>query len=132
MQGETDLPRGTETILVVEDDAETRSMAVQELKSLGYYVLQAANGDEALRVIIGHGGRPIDLLFANLAMPRTGGRELACWLQDVYPETKVLFSRSVTNSDKIRQELLNSQVNFLEKPYTPVSLAQKVRSILEI
>lgn len=127
-----DLPRGTETVLVVEDDAEMRAMAVQVLKRLGYYVLQAANGDEALQVIIGHAGRPIHLLFADLAMPRMGGRELARWLKDVYPETKVLFSRSATDSDNVHQELVDSQANFLGKPYTPASLAQRVRRVLDM
>jgi CheY-like chemotaxis protein len=130
--GPMDLPGGTETILVVEDDAETRAMAVHVLEGLGYSVLEAVDGDEAWRVIIAHAGRPIHLLFTNLAMPHMGGRELAQWLQDVYPETKLLFSHSTTDGDDVRDGLLDSEARLLGKPYTPDTLARAVRSVLDM
>jgi CheY-like chemotaxis protein len=125
------LPRGTETILLVEDDPAVREMAVTLLKRLGYTVLAAANGIETLSLRqqrdIGH----IDLLFTDVVMPHMSGKELSDRLRALYPYTRILFTSAYTENAIVHQGVLDKGVILLQKPFTPGALAYKVREVLD-
>ncbi len=126
-----DLPRGTETILLVEDDPALREMAATLLRRLGYTVLAAANGIEALslkhRRDIGH----IDLLFSDVVMPHMSGKELSERMRAIYPHTRILFTSAYTENAIIHQGVLNKGLALLQKPFTPSALAHKLREVLD-
>ncbi|MBP3954813.1 PAS domain S-box protein [Gemmata sp. G18] len=124
------LPRGTETVLVVEDDAAVRALTRHILQSAGYAVLEAAGGDEALRVAADHAGR-IDLLVTDVVMPGLGGRAAAERLAERHPGLRVLFVSGYTDDAVVRHGVLHESVNFLQKPFTPAALAWKVREVLD-
>ena len=124
------LPRGTETILVAEDEPSVRSVAVRILRGLGYTVLETGNGDQALRVAQKHQGQ-IQLLLTDVVMPRMDGQELATRLRVVHPSIKVVFVSGYTEDGTIRRGVLEEGVAFLQKPFTALSLAQKVREVLD-
>ncbi len=125
-----DMPRGTETILLVEDESVVRELSSSVLRELGYTVLEAANGDEALRLAQQHGEHDVDLLLTDVVMPQMGGRELADKLRAIHPNTKVLFTSGYTE-DAVQQRGINDPtIEFLQKPYRPDSLARKVREVL--
>ena len=123
-------PRGNETILLVEDEEGVRVLASRVLESCGYRVLTASNGAEALRVIEQCPDR-VDLLMTDVVMPLMGGRELADTLRPRFPQMKMLFSSGYTNDSVVRYGLSQENVEFLQKPYNPASLARKVRQILD-
>jgi C4-dicarboxylate-specific signal transduction histidine kinase len=124
------LPRGGETILLVEDDPALREMAGTLLKRLGYTVWVAANGIEALSLKqqrnVGH----IDLLFTDVVMPHMSGKELADRVAALYPHTKILFTTAYTESAIVHQGVLDAGVALLKKPFTPSALARKIREVL--
>lgn len=121
--------RGTETILVVEDHDEVRQFTATALRSLGYRVLEAASGDEALAIAEHYAG-PIELLLTDVVMPQMNGRELQSRLQPSRPEVKVLFMSGYTKNVIANRGVLYEGVNFLAKPFTPHALARKVRTVL--
>jgi PAS domain S-box-containing protein len=126
-----DLPRGTETILLVEDDPALLEMAATLLRRLDYTVLAAANGIEALslkqRRDIGH----IDLLFTDVVMPHMNGKELADRVRALYPHTRILFTSAYTENAIVHQGVLDKGVSLLQKPFTPSALAHKLREVLD-
>ncbi len=126
-----DLPRGTETILLVEDDSALRAMAATLLGRLGYTVLTAANGIEALNLKQQPATGHIDLLFTDVVMPHMSGKELADRVQALYPHTKILFTSAYTENAIVHQGVLNKDVALLQKPFTPSALAHKVRAVLD-
>jgi len=126
-----DLPRGTETVLLVEDDPALREMAAALLKRLGYTVFTAANGVEALSLKNESGTGHIDLLFTDVVMPHMSGRELADRVRALYPHTKILFTSSYTENAIVHQGVLDKGVALLQKPFTPSALARKVREVLD-
>ncbi|HAO79672.1 MAG TPA: hypothetical protein DCQ92_11985 [Verrucomicrobia subdivision 3 bacterium] len=126
-----DLPRGTETILLVEDDPAMREMAATLLRRLGYTVLAAANGVEALRLKQQRGSGHIDLLFTDVVMPHMSGKELADRVQALSPHTRILFTSGYTENTIVQQGGLNPGAAFLQKPFTPSALARKVREVLD-
>jgi len=126
-----DLPRGTETILLVEDDPALREMAATLLRRLGYTVLTAANGIEALSVKHERSTGHIDLLFTDVVMPHMSGKELADRVRALYPYTKILFTSAYTENAIVHQGVLNKGVNLLQKPFTPSALAHKLREVLD-
>jgi two-component system cell cycle sensor histidine kinase/response regulator CckA len=126
-----DLPRGTETILLVEDDPDLREMASTLLRRLGYTVLPAANGVEALSLKQQHGIGHIDLLFTDVVMPHMSGKELSERVRASYPHTRVLFTSAYTENAIIHQGLLNKGLALLQKPFTPSALARKLREVLD-
>jgi PAS domain S-box-containing protein len=125
------LPRGTETILLVEDDPALREMAGALLRRQGYTVWTAANGIEALNQKQKEGVGHIDLLLTDLVMPHMGGKELADRVEALYPHTKILFTSAYTENTIIQQGVLTKGVELLQKPFTPSALARKVREVLE-
>jgi two-component system cell cycle sensor histidine kinase/response regulator CckA len=124
-----EIPRGNETILLVEDQNDVRTLARHLLESRGYSVFEAANGIEALGVMNSHGER-IDLLLSDVVMPGMGGRELAEKVVAAHPDMKVLFVSGYTDDAVMRQGISASQTNFLQKPFTGETLHLKVRTIL--
>jgi CheY-like chemotaxis protein len=125
------LPRGTETLLVVEDEPSVRQLARGVLETQGYEVLSASNGQDALRVAHGHKGSPIRLVVTDVIMPQMGGKVMAEWLKTTYPDLKVLFTSGYTGDTIAHHGVLDAGVEFLPKPYTPAILARKVREVLD-
>ena len=125
----TEIPRGNETILVVEDEPAVRSVTVRILELLGYQVLQAGNGAEALEVLGAHAGA-IDLLFTDIVMPVMDGRTLANRVRKILPAAGILFTSGYAfESSQDDSGQLN--VPILDKPFTPEELAHAVRKVLD-
>jgi PAS domain S-box-containing protein len=125
-----DLPHGTETILLVEDDQALREMAATLLRRLGYTVFAASNGVEALSLKHERSTGHIDLLFTDVVMPHMSGKELADRVRALYPHTKILFTSAYTENAIVHQGVLDKGVALLQKPFTPSALANKVREVL--
>jgi two-component system cell cycle sensor histidine kinase/response regulator CckA len=125
------LPRGTETLLFVEDDPSIRRLSVKVLESLGYEVLSASNGHDGWRAAQQHTGKPIRLAITDVVMPRMGGKAMADWLQASFPDIKILFTSGYPDSTIAHHGVLEAQVELIPKPYTPSVLAHRVREILE-
>ena len=121
---------GHETILVVEDDPLIRKLAARVLERLGYTVLQAENGFFAMEVVRCHPGE-IMLLLSDVVMPLMNGQALAERLLAARPGLKVLYVSGYTDNLLVQREVEDRSVAFLQKPYTPSSLAQKVRDVLD-
>jgi two-component system, cell cycle sensor histidine kinase and response regulator CckA len=122
--------RGSETILVAEDEDGVRSLTREVLEKYGYTVLEASNGEEALKVAERHQG-PLDLLLSDVVMPRMGGPELAQELLARRPAVKVLYMSGYTDHPMVRRGVVNAGVAFLQKPFTPTVLVSRIREILE-
>ena len=125
------LPTGTETILVLEDDISVRHLAVRVLRSLGYEVLEAANGDDAQQLIARRNGKKIHLLLTDMVLPQMSGRCFADWMNKTNPETKIVFisgylQESLNPGDQRDQEMF-----FLPKPFDQEQLAGKIREALD-
>ena len=125
------LPLGTETVLLVEDEATVRDLASRALYGQGYNVLGAANGDEALRVAQMHAETGIHLLVTDVVMPRLGGEELASRLKTMCPDLKVLFISGYTGNAMIQHGTLKPDMAFLPKPFSLEKLVRKVRQVLD-
>jgi two-component system, cell cycle sensor histidine kinase and response regulator CckA len=124
-------PRGTETLLLVEDEPSVRHLACNVLESQGYTVLRANNGQDALHVARDHTGSPIRLVITDVIMPLMGGKVMAEWLKATYPDLKILFTSGYTDDAIAQHGVLEPDVVFLSKPYTPATLARKVREMLD-
>jgi len=125
--GET---RGTELVLVVEDQEEMRGIAARTLAEEGYGVLQAGNGQEALDLLELE-GRGVALVVSDLAMPQVDGRILGDRLRDLRPDMPVLFMSGYPEEDVSRRGLLEEGRPFIQKPFSPQDLARKVRELLD-
>jgi two-component system cell cycle sensor histidine kinase/response regulator CckA len=119
---------GTESILLVEDAEAVRSAARRILEHRGYRVLEAANGEAALR-LVADPDLAIDLLLTDLVMPGGSGRELAEQFSAARPEGKVLYMSGYTNDAAIHHGILKPGIEYLQKPFSPVTLARKVREV---
>lgn len=124
------LPKGRETVLLVEDEAIVRSVGVKLLSRLGYHVLEAETPEEAM-VISRNREEPIHLLLTDVVLPEENGKELAMRFVQERPETKVLYTSGYPEKIISEQGLLNEGIEFIEKPFTPSKLAVKIREILE-
>jgi len=118
------------TILVAEDEDGVRSLTKEVLEKYGYTVLEASNGEEALKIAERHEG-PLDLLLSDVVMPRMGGPELAQELLARRPAVKVLYMSGYTDHPMVRRGVVNAGVAFLQKPFTPTVLVSRIREILE-
>ncbi len=123
-------PQGSETLLLVEDEDSVRGLARRILEGRGYRVLEAEDAQQALEVADAF-AEPIHLLLTDLVMPGLSGRELAERLQPERPDMKVLYMSGYSDHAVLRDQTLNSGANFLHKPFTPESLASRVRDILD-
>lgn len=121
---------GTEIILLAEDSEALREIASEYLASLGYTVIEAASGSEALRKSSELAGK-IDLLLTDVVMPEMDGRKLADEIVQKRPGIKVLFSSGYTDDAIVRHGVLEPGVCFIQKPYLPKALARKVREVLD-
>ncbi len=121
---------GNETILLVEDDDAVRSLGRFCLQTLGYRVLEASNGQEAILIHEQHQG-PIHLLITDVVMPEMGGRQLAEQLATRTAGMKVLYVSGYTDDAVFRHGVLEAEVAFLQKPFTIAALANKVREVLD-
>jgi nitrogen-specific signal transduction histidine kinase len=128
-QGLTQAPKGSEVILMVEDEEAVRKLARTILEASGYTVLDARNGSEGLALCETHQG-PIDLLVTDVVMPELSGREFAESARKVRPGMKVLFMSGHTR-DVVLKEGIGKGTAFLRKPFAPAELAQKVRDVLD-
>jgi len=131
-QEDTVLPKGTETILLVEDEEAVRKLATNLLRQQGYTVLEASNGEEALQLVQERNPRPeIQLLITDVVMPKMGGWVLANQLEKIYPHLRVLFVSGYTDNTIARQAVLDPGVILLQKPFSPITLAHKIREMLD-
>ena len=123
-------PRGKETILLAEDEEMVRELASVFLRSLGYTILEAKQGNEALLIFGQHKGS-IDLLLTDVVMPGMSGRELAGHLASLGSKMKVLYMSGYTDDAIVRHGVLEKGVEFIQKPFTVARLAKKVRKVLD-
>jgi two-component system cell cycle sensor histidine kinase/response regulator CckA len=123
-------PRGTEIILLTEDDDSVRQVAARILQGQGYCVLQAASAGDALRILTASDVK-LDLLLTDVVLPRMGGRELAERAQKARPGIRVLFVSGYTNDVILQHRLIAHQVALVQKPFTAESLGRKVREVLD-
>ncbi len=124
------LPEGNETILFVEDEGLVRSFGIRVLKRLGYNVISASDGEEALNFAREHEEK-IHLLLTDLVMPNIDGKELAKKLKEERPNIKVLYVSGYSSEITMQHGVLSDETNFLQKPFTIENLAQKVREVLD-
>jgi PAS domain S-box-containing protein len=125
------LPTGTETVLVLEDDVSVRHLSVRVLRSLGYDVIEAANGDDAQRLIDFDTSKHIDLLLTDMVMPQMSGKDFADWMRKASPHTKVVFISGYLEESMHPGDRRGAEMFFLPKPFDPEQLAAKVREALD-
>lgn len=124
------MPRGTETILVVEDEPHIRQLALDCLAYYGYNVMSSANGLEALQ-LIERLRQPVDLILTDVVMPKLSGRELSERITAIEPSIKVLFMSGYTNDAVVNHGVLDGATWFIQKPFTLEALATRVREVLD-
>jgi len=132
VQDDTDhLPKGNETVLLVEDDSSLRALAARVLRYQGYKVLEATNGHEAIGVARENTQERIHLLLTDVVMPYMGGRELVKRMKTLHSEIRVLFISGYTDHAITYHAGLKPGTPFLQKPFSPTALAKKVREVLD-
>jgi CheY-like chemotaxis protein len=124
-----DEPDGMGTVLVVEDEDAVRRLATRILAQGGYSIVEAGSGQEALQLVEGCAAG-VDLLLTDVVMPGMSGPDLATALTLRFPQMKVLYSSGYTDDAVFRHGILASEVAFLQKPYTPASLRERVRQVM--
>jgi len=127
---EQSIPGGSETILLAEDEEGVRDLEVMTLERLGYHVLAAKDGREALEIATAYEGR-IDLLLTDVVMPNMNGRELADRLTEKRLKMRVLFMSGYSNKIDLREKENGNREAFIPKPHSPRDLAVKIRNILD-
>ena len=126
---EPPIPVAGETVMLVEDEAQVRDLEARMLKQLGYTVLAAANGEEAMDICQSHQGR-ISLLVTDVVMPNMSGKQVAEAMLARRPDIKVLYLSGYTDNTISHHGILDSSVDFLTKPFSRETLSRKVRDIL--
>ena len=126
-----DILSGDESILLVEDEESLRKMAKMALEGWGYSVIEAANGNDALSVIEKAEHSKFDCLVTDVIMPQMGGKELSDKLLKKYPKLKILFVSGYSKNTIAHHGVIDEGVSFLQKPFTPQELAQKIRKLLD-
>jgi signal transduction histidine kinase len=127
---EVTIPRGNETILLVEDDPEVRTLTRLILHGQGYTLLEAVNGQEALLLFSRYSG-PIHLVLTDVIMPGLNGKALIQQLRQTQPQIKILFMSGYTDNVIAQHGVLDPGLAFLQKPFSPAILARKVREVLD-
>jgi two-component system cell cycle sensor histidine kinase/response regulator CckA len=122
--------RGTETVLLVEDNDAVRALAREALTRSGYSLFEAVNGEEGLRIATEQRGA-IDLVITDVVMPVMGGRELAARLSLMYPQLKILFTSGYTDDEILKGGTMEPGRSFIQKPFTPESLLRTARAMLD-
>jgi CheY-like chemotaxis protein len=125
------LPPGNETVLLVEDEEGVRTVTREVLSKLGYKVLEAQHGQEALSLCEKQ-SEPIHLMVTDMVMPGMNGRQLASEVRRLYPDLKVLFLSGYSDGALVRNGMLDTSRDFLQKPFTPSDLSSKVREVLSV
>jgi CheY-like chemotaxis protein len=123
------LPRGSEVVLLVEDEKGVRDLAHEYLETVGYQVLDAENSYIALEMAAMHSG-PIHLLLTDVVMPGMGGRELSVRIAGIRPEIKILYMSGYADHAVVHQDILAANAVLLQKPFTLATLAVKLREVL--
>jgi CheY-like chemotaxis protein len=121
---------GTETILLIEDETFVRDLAHRALSSLGYRVLKAVDGPDAIEVARRFDGR-IDLVLSDVVMPHMGVAELSAKLRQMLPSVGILFMSGYSETAVYRHGVIEAGAGLIEKPFTPESLARRVREALD-
>jgi len=129
-QEDMDLLRGSETVLVVEDQDVVRELAVDLLSGLGYSVMEAKDGMVALELCMRYRGK-IQLLLTDVVMPKLGGRELAARVRDLHPETRVLYMSGYADGTIAHHGMLEEGIDLIPKPFTEAGLVKEVRKVLD-
>lgn len=124
------IKRGSETVLLVEDEDMVRKLASELLAESGYTVLEANGGEAAIHLGKEHKAR-IDLLITDVVMPKLSGKEVAEQLQAIHPETRVLFMSGYTDEAIVHHGIVDSGIAFIQKPFSERALAQKIRDVLD-
>src|SRR5258708_23601503 len=124
------VPSGNETILLVEDEEEVRHLIVDVLEMQGYIVLSHSRVTDAIAAWEKH-GETIQLLLTDVIMPQMSGPELAQHLRNLNPQLKVLFISGYANQDDVIRCILEQGAAYIQKPFTPSSLAKKIREVLD-
>ena len=124
------LPQGTETILLVDDDPGIRSLVIATLRPLGYSIVEAGSGKEALQVAANETG-PIDLLLTDVIMPGISGLLLAERLAPSRPDMQVVYMSGYTDNAVADKGILLPGIHFINKPLVPTALARRLRAILD-
>lgn len=124
-------PSGTETVLLAEDDEAIRTLGARVLGALGYNVLVARTGGEALRIVAEYKGK-IDLIATDVVMPEMNGSQLVERVLEARPGIRVLFMSGYTDDEVMRRGVIDGQTAFLQKPFTPDLLAHRVREVLDV
>ena len=127
---QSDSSHGTKTVLLAEDEPVVREFMASVMREVGYNVLQAENGEQALRLFEGSGGQRIDLLLTDIVMPVMGGKELAYRVGSLVPETKIVFCSAYPEKLGVSNGMFDKQIPFLQKPVTVDALKLKVREVL--
>ena len=125
-----EIPRGSEAVLLVEDDSNLRELVARVLRALGYTVYAAGSGGEAL-AIARDCATPIDAVITDVVMPGMNGRELVEKLVEARPRIGFLFMSGYTDDDVLRRGVLHGETAFLQKPFTPDQLARKIRGVID-
>jgi PAS domain S-box-containing protein len=123
--------KGSETILAVEDQMEVRKLVAKILTGQGYTVIEASNGEQAMKAAQENSGKKIHLLLTDVVMPGMSGRELAETLGLLHPNMKVLYMSGYTDNAIVHHGVLEEGVNYIQKPFTLDALARKVREVLD-
>jgi nitrogen-specific signal transduction histidine kinase/CheY-like chemotaxis protein len=124
------IKRGSETVLLVEDEDMVRNLASEILEETGYTVLTANGGEEAIRLFNTH-PEPIHLMITDVVMPKMSGRDVADRLKQIHPETKVLFMSGYTDEAIVHHGIVDSHIAFIQKPFSEVALTEKIREVLD-
>jgi PAS domain S-box-containing protein len=122
--------RGSETVLIVEDEEVVRALASRVLTSQGYVVLEARNGREAL-ALVEQSPDQVDLVLTDVVMPEMGGQQLVEQLQQALPEARIMYMSGYAEGDKLQPSIRNSPYPFLQKPFSADSLCLRVREALD-
>jgi CheY-like chemotaxis protein len=126
-----ELLKGSETVFVIEDNTSVRRFIRDALQRYGYEILEASTGENAIGMIGDHSDKMIHLLLTDVVIPGMNGRECAECMMSFHPEMKVLYMSGHAEGATVHQGVLEPGVAFLQKPFTPMLLAQKVRHVLD-